>query len=179
MNVLLKGSEYLKEWGEEREATLNKAMVSALQKTAYEMQGMMRADLKAAGLNLVPLIPLVKGPSKLRRKRNPLAKLWQGITYQVDKPNLSAEIGFGKWGGSMATQWQRKYAEAAMPGYTWVYSQRQREYLHTLGIHLKKSTTSAKVSSRNIIENAFALYQRKATEMLKTYFDIKASGGKW
>ncbi len=177
MQVLITGGEWLEKWAKEQQGKLDKAAGQALNKTAYEISGDIEKALKFGQLGLTVLTPLRKGPAKIQRKRQPLAKLFKGIVYRVDKGNLVAKIGF--LGDTAGTMWQHKYAKKSIPGYQWIYTAREREILHLKGIHLKKWTTSAKVPGRDIIGNAYDLFKDEAVVLWKQYFDIKAAGGRW
>jgi len=54
----------------------------------------------------------------------------------------------------------------SLPGYKWVYSARERKFLHHKGIHIKKETKHGKTPSRDIIE---AILKHEGTHRIISY----------
>jgi hypothetical protein len=63
-----------------------------------------------------------------------------------------------------------------MPGYTILYDAAEKEKLHKRGIHLKKTTTSARVPSRSIMDKASDKHGNMALEKLADSFARKMAG---
>lgn len=169
---ILKVRQDLKKWEKAERTRIHKAMSFALQRSSFLLRKDAQQDLKTGRLKLRKLSwysdrsdPRFKQPrgkrgrGRLRRTRGrPLANLFRAIIYRVDKRKLSAWVGFPQYGGY---SWATEIAEKSAEGYTWQYSERYKRFLHTRGIHLKRSTTSARVPKRDIMAAVWDKYERK------------------
>lgn len=129
-----------------------------------------RREIKATGANV-----------KLRsgaRAKIPLRGLSPGVIYKVFKSEKRAEIGFigQEAGAARIAQWAEEMAGQHAPGYTILYDKELRGRLHAMGIHLKKTTTSAAVPGRSIMDMAAAKLGAAALGKLRDSFDRKMAG---
>jgi len=132
--------------------------------------------LKTGRLALEPLSVL---PTKRKRKpRAPLRGLFRGFIFKSNRQTLTADIGF--LGTSAGTAWQAKIAAKSIRGYRWIYTTRQREKLHEIGIHLRKGTTGAWVPARDIVKAVIDHEggQGKIARNIKNSFDARMRGEK-
>lgn len=191
MNLLVKLSGDLKKWADKEVAFINKAINGALYEATYTLYREGWRGLKMGKLDLIkrrPLIALKKlSPEQreglrfwkgLYKGSVPLAPLYSGILYRVDKVNKTGKVGFiaSEIGGGKMQIWAEKAAELHAMGYNLFYTERHREWLHLHGVHLKKNTTSANVPSRDIIDMINKKYGSIALEKLSDSFQRKMAG---
>lgn len=114
----------------------------------------------------------------------PLRSLSSGIRFGLNrsyrefaagnKESIKAEVGFLE---TSSTQWQARIAKKSIPGYRWLYPVHAREYLHHMGIHLRKTTTGGKVPPRDIMGAVREKYpDHIILQNIKTLFDRKMRG---
>jgi len=176
----------LEKIAERQRKGIRTALQAALFKSAFLLSKDAKADLKAGNLRLQKLSylsnrsdPRISQPRgkkallKARAARNPLTRFAPGIRYKVNKANLTAEVGFlggGRWA------WTRRLAEKSAQGYTWGYTAKHRASLHRMGIHLRKTTFSARVPPRGIMDNVHQYLGPRAQRNIETYFARKMKG---
>jgi len=85
-----------------------------------------------------------------KKSRVPFKSFARGFLYKFDPETMSAQIGFV--GTTAGTNWQAKIIKKSVPGYRWLIKPGHRAALHKIGIHLKKTTTSADVPARDVID---------------------------
>lgn len=182
LKIALKGlntaAKKLERWSTEKQKAIRKAMSLALSKEGYRVRKEWARDLKTGNLGLAALalyqnIPGDKG-FRRRRKKAPLAQLFGGIVYKVNKQRLDLAVGF--LATSAGTAWQAKIAEKSQKPYTWHITPEHREALHSMGIHLKESTTAVRVPARDIGKVAEKRYGDEMLRNIKTLFHRKMAG---
>jgi len=118
------------------------------------------------------------GDKRYKRKRTypPFSStgMLRGVSYSVDKHDLSFEVGFRSV--SAGTAWQAKIAEKSMTGYRWLISDKQRLALRRVGIHLRKTTTSIQVPARDIMGAVLARERSRMLTNVVSLFNRKMSG---
>ena len=183
----LKLKSDLRKWADQENREIHKDLAFALSKASYNLMRDARQDLKTGKLALKRLSyfsdqsdprfkrprPRKSGRTSMKMARSPLTSLWRGIIYRVDRIKLTAQVGFLGGGG---VEWQKRIAEKSADGYQWQYTDRQREYLHKIGIHLRKTTVTGRVPTRGPIENVAAKYENRALKQLRDYFARKRKG---
>jgi hypothetical protein len=178
--VLIKVSKDWEKTKQQEITRVKKAAQVALTKTTYDLYDSAREALKHGQLDLPKKSPYRNEQNDPRYKLSirdtvpPLATLYKGITYKVDKNNLTAKYGF--LGLSAGTVWQEQIADKSLPGYEILIKPRASEYLHTRGIHLRASTTSTNVPSRDPIGAIFNKHKYLVLQKYKNYFERKMAG---
>lgn len=183
----------LKKWEDQEKARVNKAVAGSLYDAAYLLYQESRKSLKAGALGLAQRKPFLNlkqarkeiktsgSSAKLRSGKSatiPLKSMAPGILYKVFKADLRAEVGFigTESGAQRLAQWAEEMAKRHAPGYTILYDKPLREKLHGMGIHLKKTTTSAPVSSRSIVDRMKEQHGNVALEKIADSFARKMAG---
>jgi len=182
LKVALKGlaqaGKEMERWSAEKQKQIRLAQSLALSKAGYQMRKKWAHDLKRGNLGLAEVSTYHNRPRgtgfQRRRAKKPLANLFGGITYQVDRNRMRLHLGF--LGMTPGTAWQARIAEKAQDGYTWNITGDHREALHRMGIHLKESTTSVRVPARDIIGNAFNRDEDEIFRTIKSLFHRKMAG---
>lgn len=183
IRVLIKFSDDIKKSVEKEKKKVESAQNIALQKTSWEIQQAALDDLLHGRLDLAPLSKYqnpYNDPRFFENKNKffPLsglayAKNWaQFISYKVNRQALTSDIGYIL----TSIKWGREVAVHHYQGDDWHYKDYYRAYLHSRGIHLRKTTTTAKVPERDIMGAVYKKYNRKALEMLKDIFERKYNG---
>lgn len=174
-------------WGEKKRQDHLKAATLALSKASYWLMTKAKYDLKTGRLGLRRLSYLSDQSDprlkKARYRKNvrrrtiaasaPLTSLFKGITYRVDRANLSAEVGFRGVGG---TAWAARIAEKSLSGYRWRYTPEMRAALHKVGIHLRPTTSFGRVPSRDAMGKVQVEYERAFFAKLQSLYVRKMSG---
>ena len=194
----------INKWADDRSKGVRKALYIAVNEESKRLRKQAMSDLKTGKLGLKPKsryrnkgIVIRKGQQVYTRldkryraprgKRAfiPLAGLFSGVTFQLDSSYrdfvagnrrlVKSEVGF--LGQTPGTAWQARIAEKSLKGYRWLYPAHAREYLHAMGIYLRKTTTSGKVPPRDIM----GAVRKKCPEYrimqnIKTLFDRKMRG---
>lgn len=149
-----------------------KAASTALKVEAFRLKKQGAMLLRKGRLRLTPLSRLKK---KRGKKRTPFKSFARGFLYKYDPKTMSAKIGFV--GTTAGTSWQAKIVKKSIPGYRWLYSAAKIARLHKIGIHLRKTTTSADVPGRDVID---AIIQHegeaKILRNISTNFNRKMMG---
>jgi hypothetical protein len=194
MNIFVKITNELERWQKDEQVRIDKAVTGSLYDATYMLYQEARKSLKAGSLGL----PERKAFQNIRAARKeikgratagakirggaaatiPLKPLFPGVIYKVFKEQRRAEVGFiGSEGGAgRIAQWAESLAAKHMPGYTILYDAAEKEKLHKRGIHLKKTTTSARVPSRSIMDKASDKHGLMALEKLADSFARKMAG---
>jgi hypothetical protein len=203
MNILVKVTNDLVRWQKDEQARIDKAVQGSLYDATYALYQAARTGLKGGSLGLPErqVFRNLKQARQAARGRGkgaisdvtwstgakirggasakiPLKPLFPGVIYKVFKEQRRAEVGFiGSEGGAgRIAQWAEGLAAKHLPGYTLLYNAAEREKLHRLGIHLKKTTTSAKVPSRSIMDQVSTKHGFMALEKLADSFERKMAG---
>lgn len=180
----------IRKWADGRAKIMRKALSLAVSQVAYKLYRSIRQDLKTGDLGLKPKSRYrnIRLDKRYRTPRGryafvPLSKLFSGILYNTNwrgfvagsQKNASWDVGF--LGTTAGTQWQRRIAEKSMHGYTWAYPAHAREYLREMGIHLRRTTTSARVPPRDIVGAARKKYpEHRMMQEIRVLFDRKIRG---
>jgi len=185
-SAILKVRHDLIKWEKAEQDRIRKAVSFALSKTSFQLRKDAMNDLKTGRLSLRKLSylsdrsdPRFKQPkgkrarAKARSVRNPLTSLFKAIVYRVDKRNLRAMIGFPDTGGY---SWATKIAEKSADGYNWQYSERAKAYLHSIGVHLKPTTSIGRVPPRDIMAAVWQKHEIKVLNSLDTLIGRKLKG---
>lgn len=149
------------DWADDKQKQMHKAMSTALKVEGYRLTKQIKVDLKAGrlGLEAKEIYQNKPGDKRYRKKRKtqPLARLAPGISYFVDWRKLALAVGFGvRQAATGAGGWTARIAVKSIPGYRMPISEGKKQALHSIGIHLRKSTESAGVPSRDIMEAVLA-----------------------
>jgi hypothetical protein len=194
MNILMKITGDIQKWAKDEQARIDKALVGSLYDATYALYQQAKSGLKAGTLGLPERkafqnLRAARKETKIRQDKSakirggkaaaiPLKPLAGGVIYKVFKSEKRSEVGFiGQEGGAgRIAQWAEELAGKHQPGYTLLYDKNLREKLHGMGIHLKKSTTSAQVPSRKIIGNVRTKYGLIALDKLADSFERKMAG---
>jgi len=172
-----KAARGIQKWADKKAADMRKAMSVALATEGYRLYGAVRMGLKKGALGLKPKAryrnePKDKAFRRSRKDRYPpfsSTGMLRGVSYKVNKQNLSVEVGFRAV--SAGTAWQAKIAEKSMAGYRWLISDKQKLALHNIGIHLRKTTTSIQVPARDIMGAVLAREGSRMLTNVKHNFD--------
>ncbi len=185
--TVLKVTTDVVKWADKKKKASRKAMSLAMSKASFQLMKDAQMDLKTGRLGLKRLSymsdqsdPRFGGRKARRGKRtaarlakSPLTGLFRGITYYVDRQRLRAEVGFRGIGG---TAWQARIAEKSFEGYSWRYSDRARETLHRIGVHLQPATSSARVPPRDVMSAVMEKYERKYFKSINALYLRKMAG---
>jgi len=175
-----KAAREIQKWTDKKAAAMRKAMSLALAKESYRLMGAVKVGLKKGTLGLKPKSKYRNeaGDKRYKRKRTypPFSStgMLRGVSYSVDKHDLSFEVGFRSV--SAGTAWQAKIAEKSMTGYRWLISDKQRLALRRVGIHLRKTTTSIQVPARDIMGAVLARERSRMLTNVVSLFNRKMSG---
>ena len=175
-----KAAREIQKWTDKKAADMRKAMSLALAKESYRLMGAVKMGMKKGTLGLKPKTKYRNeaGDKRYKRKRTypPFSStgMLRGVSYKVNKQNLSFEVGFRSV--SAGTAWQAKIAEKSMAGYTWPITERHKEVLRNRGIQLLKSTTSIKVPARDIMGAVLAREGSRMLTNVVSLFNRKMSG---
>ena len=175
-----KAAREIQKWTDKKAAAMRKAMSLALSKEGYRLMGAVKMGLKKGTLGLKPKSKYRNeaGDKRYKRKRTypPFSStgMLRGVSYKVNKQNLSFEVGFRSV--SAGTAWQAKIAEKSMTGYRWLISDREKMVLRRVGIHLRKTTTSIQVPARDIMGAVLAQEGSRMLTNVITNFNRKMSG---
>ena len=135
-----------------------KAMSTALKVEAFRLkkEGAILLRKGELGLKQKTLLEYKENAKGQRRKQSkkksrvPFKSFAKGFLYKFDPKTMSAQVGFV--GTTAGTNWQAKIIKKSVPGYRWLIKPGHRAALHKIGIHLKKTTTSADVPARDVID---------------------------
>jgi len=182
LNIALKGLEVasreMQKWAKEKNKQIRKAMTLSLSKEGYRARKDWARDLKTGNLGLAELAVYQNLPGdktfRRRRKKKPLANLFGGIVYKVDRQDMTLNVGF--LGQTPGTAWQARIAEKSQDTYTWNITEDHRTALHAMGIHLKSSTTSVRVPARDIIGTVHDRDSDKMIKNIRNLFYRKMAG---
>ena len=178
---IAKAGKSLQKWADNTKKSMDKASQLALSRVGWVYTQKAQEELKGGKLGLTPRKAYRNEPgdpmlqTNVKDSNKPLWGLHKGVTYRVNKGQKTLTVGFRGFEG---TKWQTRIARKSVPGYRIRVTKPKRELLHTFGIHLRKTTKSVKVPSRDIMG---AFYQRHYGDMLKDYkflFMKKISGGR-
>lgn len=178
---IAKAGKNLQKWADNTKKAMDKASALALQRVGWLYMKKAQSELKAGSLGLTPRKSYRNDPGDPRLSRNvpkttgkPLWGINKGITYYVNKRQKTLTVGFR---GVRGTAWQARIARKSVAGYRIRVTKPKREFLHSLGIHLRKTTKSVPVPARDVMG---AFYQKHYNEMLEKYKSLylkKMSGG--
>jgi len=175
---LIEAGREMERWSAQKRKQIRLAQSLALSKVGYQTRKAWAYDLKTGNLGLAELSVYhnMAGDTGFERRRtkNPLANLFGGITYHVDRQKMRLYLGF--LGMTPGTAWQARIAGRSQQGYTWNVTEPHREALHTMGIHLRESTRSVRVPARDIIGTAYARDEQKIFRTLRDLFRRKMAG---
>ena len=177
-----KAARGIQKWADKKAADMRKAMSLALSKESYRLIGAVKMGLKKGTLGLKPKAryrnePKAKAYRRSRKDRYPpfsSTGMLRGVTYKVNKQNLSFEVGFRSV--SAGTAWQAKIAEKSVTGYRWLISDKKRLALRNIGVHLRKTTTSVQVPARDIMGAVLAREGSRMLTNVVALFNRKMSG---
>ena len=179
---IVKAGKDIQKWADNTKKAMDKASVLALQRVGWIYMNKARDELKDGKLGLTPRKSYRNEPGDPMLKTNvpkytnkPLWGINKGITYYVNKRWKTLSVGFR---GVKGTAWQARIARKSVSGYRIRVTKPKRELLHTMGIHLRKTTKSVPVPGRDVMG---AFYQKYYSDMLKDYkcLYLKKMSGGW
>jgi len=185
---------------------IKKARFDALRVTAFVFRRELQTGIRQGKLNLRPLSPYRntqndprygttttwKTTSGQKYVRNtgknawrhtkassvnvdrPLWALGAGVMYKANRSGMTAELGFVE--GFSKVEGLRRLAEKHLPGFRIAITDRARRFLHSSGIHLRKTTDSTQVPARDPVGQFYVMNARRMADAFENNFNAKMRG---
>ncbi len=163
---------------------VRKAVNDGLKVAGFKHMRSMQADLKQGRLGLEPLHPYRNPSHDLRFKKPPRSKedpakpmklLAAGIKYFAPRGVGYFEFGFLE-GSRTKTPRLTALAEKMVPGFIIMVSADTKKYLHRIGIHMRKSTSSVPVPARDPVGNYFRMHKGEMEKDAENFIAAKLRG---
>jgi len=188
LEIAVKGGADLKKWADTEIRRIDKAMSAALKVEGYRLFKESNTGVMQNKLALTPLTNYMNAPqdkrfkkSRAKKARAPLLPLVQGrqygksgISYKAFTADQKVLVGFLRLGGR--DSWKADVAAKSVGGYRWPITESRRSGLHKVGIHLRKTTSSIQVPSRDIMGTVLNRNKNISPKNIENNFERKMRG---